>query len=174
MYTLAKQEISSSLVKEYIYCPLIPWIISKYGVVEPPTESMVQGLEEKEKKGLGQVRARSRRYRVSCIVDEVRREKNGIVVVEYKKFKTRRYLRYKFQLLAQVLAVQETIGPVRKAVLSMAGKIIEYTVTQEDLEQVKRVIEELRKVMEDDKPPAINPDPRKCSSCWYKRFCPAR
>lgn len=174
MYTIVKPGVSPWLVKEYIYCPMIPWIISKYGVVEPPTESMIQGLEEKASKGEGQVRLRSRRYGMTCIVDEVVVDKKGKpVIVEHKKFKPKKHLRYKMQLLAQVLIAQETLGPIRKAVLVMGGKKIEYTFTSDDLELVKRVIREVKAAIDSDKPPAINPDPRKCYSCWYKRFCPA-
>jgi len=76
------------LIKQYIYCPVIPWLIVNFGVHEPSTESMKQGNEEKEAKGLGQVRIRSRKYNIQCVVDEVLYDSKGKpIIVEYKKFK---------------------------------------------------------------------------------------
>ncbi len=175
MYTLLPPGISPSLIKQYVYCPMIPWIIAKYGVVEPLTESMRQGLEEATIKGKGQIRLRSKKHRITCIIDEVVTDKKGIpIIIEYKKFKPKRYLRYKIQLLTQVLVAQETLGPIRKAVLIMGDKKIEYTINNEDLEHVKRIIKELENTINNDKPPTVNPNPRKCRSCWYKRFCPIK
>ncbi|RLE90436.1 MAG: CRISPR-associated protein Cas4 [Thermoprotei archaeon] len=161
------------LVKQYIYCPVIPWIIVNYGVQEPLTESMKQGKEEVEVKGEGQVRIRSRKYGFQCVIDEVKYDSKGKpVIVEYKKFKPKKHLRYKIQLLTYTLAAQETIGPVRKAVLIMGSKKVEYEITEENLKTAKRILRETEKVLNMEKPPIPKINFRKCSSCWYRKFCP--
>jgi len=161
------------LVKQYIYCPVIPWIIVNYGVQEPPTESMKQGKEEVEAKGEGQVRIRSRKYGFQCVVDEVKYDSKGKpVIVEYKKFKPKKHLRYKIQLLTYALIAQETIGPIRKAILIMKTKKIEYEITDENLKLAKRILKETEKTINKEKPPTPKINPKKCSSCWYRKFCP--
>ncbi len=161
------------LVKQYIYCPVIPWLIANFGLHEPPTESMKQGGEEREAKGLGQVKVRSRKYGVQCVIDEVLYDFKGKpVIVEYKKFKSKKHLRYKIQLLTYALLAQETLGPVRKAILKMGEKTIEYEITQENMEVAKRILEETRKTITSEKPPKPIRNPRKCASCWYRKICP--
>ena len=134
---------------------------------------MKQGAEERNVEGEGQVRVRSRKLKIQCVIDEVKYDSKGKpVIVEYKRFKPKKHLRYKIQLLTYALIAQETLGPVRKAVLVMDSKRIEYEVTEENLETAKRIVKEVEKTLNTEKPPIPRINPRKCSSCWYRKFCP--
>ncbi len=56
------ESISPSLVKQYMYYPVRPWLQAWLGVEEPPTDSMKQAAEAlKPPSGEGQVCVRSSR-----------------------------------------------------------------------------------------------------------------
>lgn len=66
--------VNPSLVKQYYYCPVIPWIQANLMVAEPTTDSMVLGSEAvKPPTGRGQVRISTSRG--ATIIDEVIEEK---------------------------------------------------------------------------------------------------
>ncbi len=161
------------LIKQYYYCPIIPWIIVNYGVTEPPTESMRQGKEAAlEETGEREVCFRSRKHGLTCRVDQVIGDrKKGYTVVEYKRFKAKSILKYRMQLLAYALIAQEVYGRVRKAVLAMGERRIVYDVTEEALEEAERALRRVGEVLASEKPPPASIS-RKCWSCWYRRFCP--
>lgn len=180
---LCEYNITPWLIRQYYYCPVIPWIIVNYGVNEPPTESMIQGsMVDKNTiigklgfkgKPLYEVEFKSRklplRGRVDIILDYGR---GKYVVVEVKRFKSKHTLRHKMQLLAYTLLVQENLGPVRKVILVNSEKKIEYQVTGNDIKQIVKTVNKLKEIIESEKPPTTTPNPRKCRSCWYKRYCP--
>jgi len=171
------------LIKQYYYCPVIPWIIVNYGLTEPPTESMKQGAKLDREivisklgyKGrtLCEVEVKSKKLPLRGKVDLVLEEGKGkYVIVEVKAFKDKRLLRHKMQLLTYTLLVEENLGSVRKAILLHGERKVEYQVTGEDLEQAVKAVNKLRRVIESENPPVITPNQRKCKSCWYRRYCP--
>ncbi len=160
--------LQPSLVKQYVYCPVIPWIINKYGVTEPPTDSMALGKEEHNEEK--QVRVKGG-YGVA-VLDELMEEPDGKVIVEKKTFRSRSIHRYLAQVITQYLIASEKIQGIRKAVIVNGDRRHEFKVTDDLVEEVKRIIYNCLKAMEDDKPPKPTVDKRRCSICWYRRFCP--
>ncbi len=170
MYMVRELKPAPSLVKEYIYCPVIPWIINNYCVTEPPTDSMLLGKEaEEEKKRLY---VRSRRYRLSTIIDEVAEVNGENIIIEYKRYSSKSIHRYIEQVKAEAYIARETIHRLRKAVLNVNGNEKVFEVSKEMLDDAERLFNRVEKTISREDPPPKTVYQRHCINCWYKRYCP--
>ena len=165
--------ISPSMVKQYVYCPVIPWIMAKYNLQEPQTDSMILGaVPEKPVEDRGQILVKSRKHRASTIIDEVRIINNETTLIEYKKYPTKSIHRYLEQLKTEALIAQESIGPIRRVKLIINNKEREYVLTEDFIEDAGRILDKLLGILARDSPPQPVRNTKICSSCWYKKFCP--
>ena len=170
-------------VKEYTYCPIIPWIMYNFDVTIPPTISMKYSTinaEEKEaiamklklpKPWLLECKFINRKYKAMGVVDIVAGEKR-VIVVEVKKNYRKYYDHFKVQLMYYSWLVNTTYKPVRKAVLVLGDKVIEYEVTGSDLEKIKKIVLKVKRIKAREEPPIVNQILQKCNNCWYRRYCP--
>lgn len=170
-------------VKQYAYCPRIPWVAWQFGVREPETRSMILGREERLRRlariqdiGLEppvrfEVEMYSPKLRMAGVADAVAGQRR-LTVVEVKAFKRRLLTHFKAQLTAYALLSEETLGPTHRAVLVMPGKLLAIEVTGDVLEQARRLVAGVRDVILSESPPRVEPGP-KCISCWYRRLCTA-
>jgi CRISPR-associated exonuclease Cas4 len=159
--------LSPSMVKEMVYCPVIAWLKARHLVQEPATDSMLAGRQASGGGGL-YVRAGG----FSAVLDEVREEGGGVVVVERKAFKARDAQRYLAQLVAGAYILSLKGVRVRRLVLEMGGVRRELEFTSELVEEAARYLGELERLASSDRPPQPTRPGRRCSSCWYRRFCP--
>lgn len=169
-------------VKQYAYCPMIPWIAWNYGVREPPTYSMEAGRAERSRRlealrslGLPQpirldVEMYSPRLRMAGVADAVAGLRR-LTVVEVKAFRRKRYWHFREQLMAYALLSETCLGPTHRAVLVLGGKARCWDVDQRALEEARRLALRVREVVESEKPPLVQAS-GKCHSCWYRRLCP--
>ncbi len=185
-YSWLHDLIPVSLVKQYAYCPMIPWIMSVTGFTEHPTPSMESGrMDAGWKEAVAErlrlprpwrveFEARSTRLGLSGRVDIVA-GRGPYVVVEVKRYARRMAWsrHFRAQLMVYALLVNDVLGPVREAVLVMGNRSWVYTVTQEDLRNASRMVEEARRIAFSEEPPHVAASPRMCGYCWYRRFCPA-
>jgi len=171
-------------LRQYAYCPAIPWIAWNYGVREPATYSMEVGLAERERRlarlrelGLPEpirldVEMYSARLRMAGVADAVAGARR-LTVVEVKAFGRRRgYGHFRVQLMAYALLSERCLGPTERAVLVLGERARAWPVDQLALGEVERLAERVRLVVESERPPPVQPS-GKCLSCWYRRFCPA-
>jgi len=161
---------SPSMVKQYIYCPVIPWINSVYGIYEPVTDSMRIGREKSVEKGVGQVRVSSNGS--TTVIDELVREGGEYILVEYKTFKSKSIHRHLAQALAAYIIASRKIPGVKKIRLSMEGKTITITPSQQQIEEIAQIIERTKQATTSDKPPPPTTNRSKCQKCWYRKICP--
>ena len=178
--------ISVSLVKQYSYCPAIPWINWRLNLYEDPSPSMETGrmtAEEKEEiaRRLGlpepwriEVRVSDAQLRLSGVIDVVAGRRR-LTIVEVKRYPRRpsRSRHFRDQLMLYALLANNSLGPVREAILVLGSNAQRYRVTGEDLERARRLVEAARRVIESEEPPRPRMPPRKCRYCWYRRVCPA-
>jgi len=169
-------------VKQYAYCPLIPWIARAYGVREPETLGMAWGREERASRlrrleGLGlepplrfDVQLYSPRLRMAGVADAVAGERR-LTVVEVKAFARRRFDHFRAQLMAYALLCEECLGPTRAALLVLGDRVRAWDVTRDALSEAERLALRVRQALESERPPPAQPGP-KCAGCWYRRFCP--
>jgi len=61
--------------------------------------------------------------------------------------------------------------PTKTAIQVLGERTRKYDVTLETLEATKKLVDKTISAVESGKPPEAKPS-AKCSSCWYKRYCP--
>jgi len=177
--------ISISLVKQYSYCPVIPWINQVLGYVEDPTPSMDLGrVDASYKEEVARELKLPRPWRIEVPLHSINLGVGGVVdiiagdgrftVVEVKAFRRslRRSRHFRDQLMLYALLVNEVLGPVRDAILYMGGLVYRFTVTQHDLDRMHRLINSVRRIIDSESPPRPKGNARKCGYCWYRRVCP--
>ena len=179
-------KLSVTMVKEYLWCPAIPWIAINYGIEPPLTISMREGIQFQQSMDRArlaeelelpsprrfEVYVESSRYRLYGVIDIVAGSKRT-TIVEIKAFEKKKYFHhFEIQLMVYALLVTEKIAPVHKAILYMKSKPRIYEVSLYWLEKARIVIEKLWKTILSPEPPRISQDPRKCSYCRYRRLCP--
>ncbi|AFL66897.1 CRISPR-associated protein Cas4 [Desulfurococcus amylolyticus] len=162
--------VNPSLVKQYYYCPVIPWIQANLMVAEPTTDSMVLGSEAvKPPTGRGQVRISTSRG--ATIIDEVIEEKNGKIIIEKKAFKSHNFSRYVSQAITSYVIAREKLPGVRKVRIAAGSKIVELEVNDQLVNDVEASIRSVERIISENNLPKPG-EQDKCSSCWYRRFCP--
>ncbi len=168
MYIVRETRLSPTLVKEYIYCPVIPWIIYNYGVASPPTDSMELGKSRETR----QFYVKNRKYRASAIIDDIVYLGKEAIIVEYKMFPSKSIHRYIEQVKASALIAQEEISHVRKALLNIGEEEKHIEISEDLLKDSKRLLNKIYNTITNDEPPPKTVYPRHCRNCWYKRYCP--
>ena len=174
--------VTSWDLKQYIYCPVIPWLKSNYLVEEPMSKSMELGklgIEEKElisnelelpKPIRFEVFIVSKKLRIAGVVDIIAGEKR-LVVVEVKKYFRRKYEHFKTQLNFYAYLVTKELGPVTTAILKLGNEVIKYRVEAEEIKKTEELIKKVREVKQSPTPPITNQERSKCLNCWYRRYC---
>ncbi|MEM4926155.1 MAG: CRISPR-associated protein Cas4 [Thermofilaceae archaeon] len=169
-------------VKQYVYCPAIPWIARNFGVREPETLSMRLGREERQRRlstleALGleppirlDVEMYSLKLLMAGTADAVAGSRR-LTVIEVKAFKRKTLAHFRAQLMAYALLSEECLGPTVKAVLLAAGRALAFDVDGEALREARRLAARVREVIEGERCPSVERGAR-CLSCWYRRFCP--
>jgi CRISPR-associated exonuclease Cas4 len=173
-------------LKDYVFCPVIPWIKRFIGYEEPETRSMRIAREETdssykervaEKLNLPkpwrvEVYARDPDTGLVGVVDLVAGEKR-VVVAEIKRFSRRRVMHFRTQLLAYAYLINKTMAPVNKAVLVLEERVrLETPVTKQHLETIEKTIKKLKQTLQNEQPPPTNTEKTKCLTCQYRRLCP--
>ncbi|MEM1644181.1 MAG: CRISPR-associated protein Cas4, partial [Desulfurococcaceae archaeon] len=126
--------LTPSIVKQYVYCPVIPWIMNTYNALEPPTDSMRMGKEVINVEGRGCIKAVSKLG--SAVIDEVVDEGRGKRIVEHKAYRSRSIHRYVAQALAQYIIAREKIRGVRRVTISCGGRNVTLLITQDQVSEV--------------------------------------
>lgn len=169
-------------VKQYVYCPMIPWVAWNYNIREPETYSMIRGREERDTRlkrlrDLGiktplrfDVEMYSPKYRIAGIVDAISGMKK-YSVIEIKKFKRKKFSHFRAQLFSYALLSEECFGPTPYAKLVLGKRVKEWYITVDELKNIIKIIKRTREIIEREKPPLVQRS-RKCYSCWYRRYCP--
>lgn len=170
-------------IKEYVFCPVIPWIRSNFMVVEPLTKSMELGNADiNYKKDIAkklhlphpqdfEVSIVSKKLGAVGRVDIIAGSKK-VLIAEVKKFWRRRCKHFETQLKFYALLVCKEVKPVEYAYLVLGNKIMKYRIEYEDLKRIEKLIKEVREVKNSPEPPTHSPNPRQCINCWYRKYCP--
>ena len=183
---LHRGTITPTDVKDYVYCPAIPWIRRSMGLSEPPTPSMEEGAmvgaEEKLEaaRSLGfpepvrvEVALKSRSVPLEGVADIVAGSRR-LVVAEVKRV-SRVGRHHIAQLKVYALLAEESIGPVGEAVLIVrGGRALRLTVTSEVLEEARLLASKAYKASYSDDPPKVSQPEAKCRYCFFSRVCPVR
>ncbi|MEB3691955.1 MAG: CRISPR-associated protein Cas4 [Caldisphaeraceae archaeon] len=176
-------EVSVTQIKNYSFCPVIPWIEATYNVHEPESNAMKEGKkrvpsEIAQKIGLErpyieEVMIVDKELGVKGKVDLISGKKR-LKVLEVKSFKrsAETSTHFRDQLFVYSLLVQRQMGRVVVSYLYLGGDIISYDIGKYEIERALKLINDTKRVVLSEEPPKVRPDPRKCSYCWYRHMCP--
>lgn len=182
-----------SLIRQYFYCPQIPYINLVLHVQEPETDSMLYGKEAHEVfraqhlpreiepiRIETEVHLTSERLGLVGVLDALVETTLGeLVPCELKASAlgtTAPPLKDRAQLAAYAMLVEENFRRTvkrgvlfyrddgRKAVVLIDGSLRRL---------VMRAVAEIRGMLESERRPERG-NPRACGSCWYRRMCPLR
>ncbi|MEM0378820.1 MAG: Dna2/Cas4 domain-containing protein [Thermosphaera sp.] len=165
-----EQSVSPSMVKDFIYCPIIAWIRLKYNVAEPATDSMKEGRNVKVSDGKGQLKLSSNG--MVTLVDEIVKRGKHLMIIERKKFPTRSLHRYMAQLAVTSYIASRRIKGLRTMALEIAGSLRELELSGDAMDGAKEHFRRVKVQEARDRPPPTIPEPSRCKWCWYRRFCP--
>ncbi len=190
VYRLSRSyNVTPWLVKEYIYCPMIPWIITHYNIESPPTVSMEEGLRMDADAKKEMIREAGVEYsdidyekeyvledNTYIKVDAIAWKKTPYgrkgVVIEIKRYRRKHDQHQRQQVKTYAYLLTRNGIPVHQAVLIQEGRIrYRKRIEQLDLEEVEYIIKQVEKIIKSDQPPYVQPT-RKCWSCWYRKICP--
>ncbi len=173
-------------VKDYVYCPAIPWLRAVHGVIETPTPSMEAGLVDVEYKERVaeelslpeprrfEVRLVDRELGVSGVIDVVAGPRDNMVILEVKAGVRKPQRHHLAQLKVYTLLASRLLGRVRRAALYTPGGVVWLRVDYRLLEEAKWLVEEARKTMYSEAPPPVRQPEAKCQYCFFSQRCPVR
>ncbi len=165
------KSISPTMLKQYIYCPVIPWIINYYNVQEPPTDSMKIAKEKQEaKQGKGQIHIKTKTS--YTVIDEIVEDKAKKTLIERKQYRSKSIHRYLAQTIATYLIARQKIKNIEEIIIDNGGEQHQIPITQEIIQQIQPLLRNLEKTLNNEKPPPPTTNTKKCRTCWYKKYCP--
>jgi len=182
-------------VKQYFFCPRIPFLTRALGVRERETWSMEEGKEKHEelrrkearrvtvalrrkwkgwKKEFG-VYLKSEKLRMSGYLDALLTNGSEYVPLEFKDAEKppgkKPPPNHYYQLVAYALLIEDVLNIlVRRGLIYYAKSdaLIEVIITQEAKGYVMKIIQKIRRFIEIGTPPQPS---KKCSNCGYKLYC---
>ena len=177
--------ISSEDIRQFLYCKRkIYWRnIAKFKQFS--TNLMDKGLDFHKSKLKQQIRSQNIEYREYYLLDETEKltgiadriiiKNNTISVIEHKNLYELDYIVYnnKMQLLFLAKLASKHFGmPVRNIeIRTNFGKKVKLDITNNDFEEVKMIINEIRELYRKQMMPEPTDNPRQCNPCEYRNIC---
>ena len=184
-YTSGDALVTATMVKQYSYCPTLPWLESRIGLLEPLTPSMETArITADEKEAIARELGLPEPLRIETPVHDPELGATGVIdviagesrvdILEIKAHPRhpRRAKHFLNQLLVYALLAHRNIAPVHRAILYIGGETIEITINNYHLTKAKKLIEKTRQTIQNEDPPLLNQPPQKCKYCHYKTLCP--
>jgi CRISPR-associated exonuclease Cas4 len=174
------------MLKQMDYCPAIPWLITKTGWIEPPTDSMKIAREKadaKYKEEIAEKLGLPKPWKIEACLKDPETELTGCIdliagskrltIAEIKLYRRARKNHVRTQLLAYAYLANKAIAPVERAILIENGEIaLDIPITREHLDSVRKKLEKLKTIINQEEPPTANPSDRQCIPCQYRKICP--
>ncbi|BFH74703.1 CRISPR-associated protein Cas4 [Sulfurisphaera javensis] len=169
--------VSVTDLKDFLLCPVIPWIRKKLNWKEPETDGLRIGKKIKEKEIVSsfpnpkyfQVFLRDKSSGLQGIVDVLTSDS----VVEIKAFPRKYFNHFRVQLLSYAFLADKNGFRIKRAILFMGKEMkLNIEVEKEHIEYVEKITEKINEVLDNDSPPTANPPPLLCKSCQYRKVCP--
>jgi CRISPR-associated exonuclease Cas4 len=180
-------------VRQYSYCPRIPYYTYVVPLARPLTRKMREGLEVHQEQAAREPRRNLSKYRLAGPVERYedvalyspRLELSGrldmvlltedeAIPVEYKNGRGPVGTNHRLQLAAAALLVEERWNvPVQRAFVHFVptGRHAEVPITGELRQRVHDELAALRAMVETESMPAATPVVGRCAECEFRRFC---
>lgn len=180
-------------IRQFAYCPRIPYYTYVMPLARPLTGKMREGLEvhreqdalerrrnlskyglKGQAERLEDIAVYSARLGLSGRLDMVLLTDDEAIPVEYKNGRGPVGTNHRLQLAAAALLVQERWArPVRRAFVHFlsTGRHTEVAITGDLLARVREELEALHAMVEHETMPAPTPVVGRCTECEFRRFC---
>jgi len=175
--------IPATLIKEYFFCPRIPYIVLNTSHVQREYHFMTKGREIERKLAeeaieklnakivAEKVEGTHRTLRIYGVVDYIVECDKSLHVLEVKNSTYRDFLLgHKFQALAYLLIARDCNYLVRSTVIyyGVSKTFIEVFPTQENLRLLQQVVNSIRRSLRVGMPVSKSD---KCGVCSYSHIC---
>ena len=189
---MARALLEVTDIKQYVYCPRIPFYRYCLPAIRPVTYGMGAGIRSHRVEQAREERRSLRVYGLHAgerVFDlSLRSERLGLVgkldmavrladvavVVDYKLSAGKAGLHFQMQLAAYAELLEEAWGvPVRRAFLYHIPdrRAEEVVMTPSLRRRVKRTVEAIHAMVEAERMPAPPTNRGRCLSCEFRRFC---
>lgn len=180
-------------VRQFCYCPRIPYYTYVMPLPRPVTPKMREGQEVHREQGEREARRNLSKYRLgeqaerhddvslysarlglSGRLDMVLLAETEAIPVEYKNGRGPVGLNHRLQLTAAALLVEERWQrPVRRAFVHFVptGRHTEVAITDELRTQVMAELSALEEMVTSEAMPEATPVLGRCVECEFRRFC---
>ena len=186
--------ITATDLKQYAFCPRIPYFQHVLGYNERVTESMLDGLgseeafrekEKRRRKLLKKIPAEEKVFNIRLCEPELGLmgkldcailSKHEAIPVEFKASKRPKKIgeNHLNQLTAYAILLERHYGKiVRKGIIyyEKSDEAIEIEITQKRKRHVLKLLKELKTTLEQGLLPETNQPKTKCQNCGYKKIC---
>ncbi len=180
-------------VRQYSYCPRIPYYTYVVPLARPTTRKMREGQEVHREQGERERRRNlskygltgdverhedialySARLQLSGQLDMVLITSDEAIPVEYKNGRGPVGLNHKLQLAAAALLIEERWDlPVRRAFVHFVptGRHAQVAITDELRARVQEELAAMRGMLDSESMPDPTPIVGRCVECEFRRFC---
>jgi len=189
-----KEYLNVTDLKQYAFCPRIPYFQHILGYEERVTESMLEGRvseeefekrEKRRKKFAKKLEAEEKVFNIPLcspklelmgVVDCILIRGSEIIPVEFKASKKPKKLKenHLIQLAAYSILAEEFYGKiVRKAMIyyEKTDEFMEIRITKEAKQRVLKLLEKLKEMLKEENLPEVNQPKSKCANCGYRKIC---
>ncbi|MEW6637240.1 MAG: CRISPR-associated protein Cas4 [Actinomycetota bacterium] len=184
-------ELAVTDVRQHVYCPRIPYYRYTLPLERPVTAKMDLGKEEHERTSAKEARRTLKAYGIKegerkfgvdlyskslglrGRIDMVIFTPHEVIPVEYK-MTAGVGLHHKYQLTAYAMLAEHTYSRTVNrtfAYLTPAKRAQEIPITGAMRGQTKKILDELRASIADERLPRPTPHRKRCAGCEYRRFC---
>jgi CRISPR-associated exonuclease Cas4 len=186
-----EESIPINLIRQYLFCPRIPWF--KYNLsIQPPEQSWMKAGEKYHNSQKTEYKRRflnlivepyekilnfqveSSILGIHGIVDEIIKNEIEFLVVEYKLDSRKPFKGQIFQALGYLYAAEETLKLKGKGAILIKGSAHKpYVINNTDILKVEfiKVLNNLKASLKRDSIPFSSADSNKCGQCEYLRHC---
>lgn len=184
--------LTVSDLKQFVYCPRIPYYSYVMPVPAKPTVHMAVGTEAHRRLSRLEKRRSSHKYKLregtklykqtflsqrlglSGLLDLLIEANNSFYPVEYKNSTGDPLLHHRYQLTAYALLVEEhNDAVVRSGYVCMlrSDDVFPLEITESKKAYVKVLLDRIRRMIETQTLPAATPHRDRCENCEFRLYC---
>ena len=186
-YVLSRGLLPVVMVKEYAWCPTIPWIMANKLIEPPPTPSMLRGLREHRSRDVLESVAKmmgyespeieryvvDKKHMICGVVDILAPRERELVEVKMLVLKLGKH--QLAQLKAYTLLAWGSGYRVKRAHIATPKRTLKtLEVDQQTLLEAEDLVEKTWRTVENPDPPPVEQPLEKCRYCRYIKLCPNR
>lgn len=189
---VSQMMLTASDIKQFVYCPRIPYFRYVLPVPSVPTEQMLAGRERHIRIARLEKRRKTRKYQLkegrkifrqsltssrlglTGSLDMLIESGGNFYPVEYKYSEGEPALHHRYQLTAYALLVEDFCRRiVRSGYIYMlrAEQVFPIEITESKKQRVKAIMRDIRAMVRIESMPSPTPHRERCYNCEFRLYC---